>query len=124
MLAHAIDGVIWGQFQEDKLMTADQAGFSDVDLPALRLNTLQQCWIFGPAGEIFLWSYGGKWRSRHLSTEWEQPYLNSHDYIQEEQLLWGTHAKQKEGFTLLRDGSQGLKHAITTTKGIIFDPQN
>lgn len=121
LLAHAIDGVIWGRFDNGKLETAE-VPFSEAKLPALRHTTLQQCWIFGEAGELFLWHSGqNEWRSRHISSEWEQPYINSHDCIEETQLLWGTHAVQQDGFTLLRDGSQGLKHAIPTTADITFD---
>lgn len=126
LLAHADDGIIWGRFEPgadvSKLKTADEAGFEDVNLPTLRLRTLQQCRLFGPQGEIFMWpGKGGGWRSRHISSDWEAPYIKAGDYIEEPQLLWGTHGNQRNGFTLLRDGSQGLKHAIPITQDIVFD---
>lgn len=122
LLAHADDGVIWGRFDQGELTIADQISFSNVELPALRQMTLQQCWVFGQAGEVFLWPEGETWRSRHISNEWEKPYLKKEDCIEEAQLLWGTHATQQSNFTLLQDGSQGLKHAVPTTDGITLDP--
>ena len=128
MLAHADDGIIWGRFDpEGRLKTADQVFGAQpsqgaANLPLLRLLTLQQCRIFGPKGEVFLWKSGHEWRSRYISTDWEQSYLSNEDCIEEKQLLWGTKGIQKDGFTLLSDGSQGLKHAIPTTEGITFEP--
>lgn len=120
LLAHADDGIIWGRFEAGKLKTADQASFRNANLPLLRLETLQQCRLFSPEGEIFLWPSGSEWRSRHISSNWEAS-LPKDDYFDEAQLLWGTHGKQQKGFTLLRDGSQGLKHAIPITEGIVFE---
>jgi CRISPR-associated protein (TIGR03984 family) len=122
LLAHADDGIIWGRFDNGQLWTADQVGFTQVNLPPLRLHTLQQCRIFGQQCEVFLWRYDTVWRSRYLSQTWEQPYIQGKNYIAEKQLLWGTPSEQKDGFTLLRDGSQGLKHAVPLTQGIKFDP--
>ncbi|MEO1389808.1 MAG: CRISPR-associated protein Csx19 [Cyanobacteria bacterium J06634_6] len=125
LIGHADDGVIWGKFEQNSLKTADEVTFSTsqkVNLPTLRLLTLQQCRVFGSAGETLLWQGSGGWRSRHISAEWEQPYLKSHNCLTEKQLLWGTHGKQQAGFTLLRDGSQGLKHAVPVTDEVIIKP--
>ena len=117
LLAHAEDGVIWGRFDNNRLTTADQVFDKDifrVDLPKLRLNTLQQCRIFGENGEILLWRTDEGWQSRIIQDNSEV------DYITEWQILWGTQEEigknntdgKKYGFTLLSDGSQGLKHAV------------
>lgn len=122
LLAHADDGVIWGRFENEKLKTADSIGFKKGNLPSLRLNTLQECRIFGLEGEIFLWCVDGIWKARHISKDWEKSYLDSKDYVTENQLLWGTtFDAQKDGFTFLKDGSQGLRHAVPFTKGIELD---
>lgn len=124
LLAHAEDGVIWGQFDNSKLTTADEIfdkDFFGVDLPALRLSTLQQCRIFGEKGEILLWQTESGWESRLIQDDPEV------DHIQEWQVLWGTQKEtgenggdgEKDGFTLLSDGSQELKHAVPLT-GITF----
>lgn len=124
LLAHAEDGVVWGRFDNSKLTTADEIfdkNIFGVDLPALRPSTLQQCRIFGEKGEILLWQTESGWESRIIQ---DNPGV---DYIQEMQILWGTQEEtgehgengEKDGFTLLSDGSQGLKHAVPLT-GIIF----
>ena len=125
LLAHAEDGVIWGRFDIDSgsLIIAREV-FPECNFPELRLNTLQQCRIFGKAGEVLLWNSNGKWRSR-LILETKASELISKKQIgliPESQVLWGTKGQEnkKHGFTLLSDGSQGLKHAVPRT-GINFD---
>lgn len=117
LLAHAEDGVIWGRFDNSKLTTTDEIfdkNIFGVDLPVLRLSTLQQCRIFGEKAEILLWQTESGWESRIIQ---DNPEV---DHIQEWQVLWGTQKEigkngkdgEKDGFTLLSDGSQGLKHAV------------
>lgn len=124
LLAHAEDGIIWGRFENSKLTTADEVFDKKVfrvDLPKLRLSTLQQCRIFGKNGEILLWPTDEGWRSRIIQDKLDV------DHIPEWQILWGTQPdkgkneeeRKKDGFTLLSDGSQGLKHAVPLT-GITF----
>lgn len=112
LLAHAEDGVIWGKFEQGQLITADRV-FSQ--LPALRLLTLQQCRIFGAKGEVLLWRTDRGWRSRFCSDPEDPERI-----IEEKQLLWGTQGEEKDGFTLLADGRQGLRHAVPLTQ-IVFD---
>ena len=116
LLAHAEDGVIWGSFDNGSLTTAEKVFYKPefkVDFPKLRLLTLQQCRVFGKNGEIFLWQSGAKWKWRFIGKSEE-------DKITETQILYGTQGKEREGFTLLSDGSQGLRHAVPLT-GITFD---
>lgn len=114
LLAHAEDGVIWGHFKDGKLVTS---GDIFPQLANLRLSTLQQCRIFGDNTEVMLWKVGQSWKARSIKDE----HLSDKDYIPEDQILWGTQAEgqQKEDFTLVSDGSQGLKHAVPLT-GINF----
>lgn len=104
LLAHADDGVIWGRFDNGKLTIANQI-FTESNFPTLRLCTLQQCRIFGKQGEVLLWKYGEKWKWRFIGNPEE-------NFILEAQILWGTHGERRDNFTLLWDGSQGLKHAV------------
>jgi CRISPR-associated protein (TIGR03984 family) len=109
LLAHAEDGVIWGRFDNEHLTTAEKVFHKSnfkVDFPSLRLLTLQQCRVFGQNGEVLLWRTGEKWRSRLVQ---DNPEV---DKIPERQILWGTHGEKRDNFTLLWDGSQGLKHAV------------
>lgn len=110
LLAHAEDGVIWGHFRHGDLVTSGEA-FER--LPNLRPLTLQQCRLFGEAGEVLLWRTGdGEWRSRLCTDETDS------EFVTENQMLWGTRqsiqtqASERLGFTMLVDGLQGLKHAV------------
>ncbi|MBE9120862.1 TIGR03984 family CRISPR-associated protein [Tychonema sp. LEGE 07199] len=111
LLAHAEDGIIWGRFDSKKLTTAEKIFHKrdQVDLPELRLLTLQQCRIFGRDGEILLW------RISETKFKWRFIGNPEEDKIPESQILWGTHGEKQRNFTLLWDGSQGLKHAVPFT---------
>jgi CRISPR-associated protein (TIGR03984 family) len=118
LLAHGEDGVIWGHFNDNyQLLTADTIFDKDIfniDLPKLRLLTLQQCRVFGDLGEVLLWKIDKNWQARIIQEN------SSIEHISEEQILWGTQKEkgkngedgEKDGFTLLSNGSQGLKHAV------------
>jgi CRISPR-associated protein (TIGR03984 family) len=110
LLAHADDGVIWGHFGTGKLSTSNTVLKQS---PPLRLMTLQQCRIFGKDGEVLLWKENNTWSARFLVDPRDEDCI-----IKERQLLWGTHGKkyEAEGFTCLKDGSQGLEHAVPFTE--------
>jgi CRISPR-associated protein (TIGR03984 family) len=110
LLAHAEDGVIWGKFQEGNLITADSI-FSQ--FAKLRPSTLQQCRIFGESSEVMLWQTDEGFKARLIEDE----HIDKKEYICEYQILWGTHGQKQEseGFTLVWDGKQGLKHAVPFT---------
>ncbi|EHC17971.1 CRISPR-associated protein Csx19 [Fischerella thermalis] len=122
VLAHAEDGVIWGHFEvESGILETSKQAFPEYDFPTLRLSTLQQCRIFGEAGEVLLWNSNGKWRSRLILQSQVSELLEQEKIglIPESQILWGTQGKANGNFTLLSDGSQGLKYAAPIT-GITF----
>jgi CRISPR-associated protein (TIGR03984 family) len=105
LLAHAEDGIIWGKFDNSKLKIANNT--FPAYCPKLRLLTLQQCRIFGKSVEILLWKTKQKWNARLTQDDPNQ------DFPEEAQILWGTKIElEGEDFTLLADGSQGLKHAV------------
>jgi len=109
LLAHAEDGVLWGKFQNGNLLTADSV-FSQ--FPILRTCTLQQCRIFGENAEVMIWKVDLDFKARLIKDN----NLKKDDYITENQILWGTHKEQEEnGFTLVADGQQGLRHAVPLT---------
>lgn len=109
LLAHADDGIIWGKFQNGGLITADSIF---PQFPKLHPATLQQCRIFGNKSEVMIWKTDGGFKARLIQDD----HLEKDDYISESQILWGTHGeKHQEDFTLLWDGSQGLKHAVPFT---------
>lgn len=125
LLAHADDGVIWGEFRgNDRILVTSgdlvAPGAKDVfsQLAKLRLCTLQQCRVFGKDCEVMLWKVGQTWKARSI----EDKHLLKDDYICEKQIIWGTQwEEERKQFTLVSDGSQGLRHAVPLTN-IPFKP--
>lgn len=114
LLAHAEDGVIWGKFKDGQLVTAECLWNQS---PPLQPSTLQQCRIFGKEAEVMLWRQENGWQTRVIQD------VPKADCIIEKQMLWGNQIeKTGEGFTLLTDGQQGLRHAIPIT-AISVDPK-
>lgn len=104
LLAHAEDGVIWGKFQDGNLITADSVF---PEFAKLRKLTLQQCRIFSETSEVMLWLTDEGFKARIIEDE------ENTEFISENQILWGTQAEKiSAGFTLVSDGSQGLRHAV------------
>jgi CRISPR-associated protein (TIGR03984 family) len=111
LLAHADDGVIWGKVENRSLLTSDTVA-PEVS-PPLRAETLQQARLFAEHAELLLWRDGDNlWHARLIRrpADGETPMFT--DAIDEPQLLWGTHGEHRDNFTLLRDGAQGLRHAV------------
>lgn len=106
LLAHADDGVIWGRLSDNKLVTAPVTSFS----PVLNGETLQNARLFNQTVEVYLWRDGdGFFQARSI----KEGVGNAQQYYDEKQILWGTHAEPAEnGFTLMSDGSQGLRHYV------------
>lgn len=106
LLAYADDGVIWGRLDDDRLRLSREVA-PEVS-PELRAVTLRECRLFGPAGELLLWRDDDRWRSRYLG----DGGAVGEDAFDEDQLLWGdTVEETRNGFTLVREGAQGLRHA-------------
>lgn len=111
LLAHADDGVIWGKMEHGQLVTSDSVA-PEVS-PPLRTETLQQARLFAEHAELLLWRDGDhQWHARLIRqpAPGESPKFT--EAIDEPYLLWGTHGEHRNGFTLLRDGAQGLRHAV------------
>ena len=103
LLAHADDGVVWGEVCDDGLHLSNCL-FG----PDLRSETLQMARLFGETGELYLWRADGGWRSRLL----KEGEGKENEYYDESQLLWGTEIEDEEdGFILLQQGAEGLRHA-------------
>jgi CRISPR-associated protein (TIGR03984 family) len=106
-LAHADDGIIWGRLQNNQLITSDST-FPRVS-PPLRVTTLQQARIFGKNAEVRLWRDNIKFKACRLEDEPN----NGSSAFDEANILWGTQLEDKaNGFSLVSDGRQGLKHAV------------
>lgn len=112
LLAHADDGVLWGRVDNGKLVTSDSVA-PEVS-PPLRVKTLQQARLFAPHGEMLLWRDGDhQWHARLIRDAKTGETPAWHEAIDEAQVLWGTDTRAlSNGFTLMSDGVQGLRHAV------------
>lgn len=108
LLAHADDGVIWGEVRGAKLALSGDV-FPEVS-PLLRAKTLQQARLFGPQAELLLWR-DGAWRARVIRDA--NGESDNQWCFDEPQVQWGDHVEDTlAGFTLVTDGQQGLRHAV------------
>ncbi len=120
LLAHSDDGITWGRRDGSKIISSHQY-FKHVS-PPLRMETLQQARLFGPSAELLLWRYGDrKYHARviaDMTSETDEAHgeWRKTEYFDEPQMLWGdTLEEEKSGFTLWREGAQGLRHALPWT---------
>lgn len=106
LLAHADDGVIWGRIDDAGLRTWHDTALQS---PQLRAATLQQCRLFGPTAELLMWRDGAGRNARLISDTGTNP----DEWIDEDHILWGSDIERiEDGFTLVRDGAQGMRHAV------------
>lgn len=129
LLAHADDGVIWGKVSSDgTLTTSDEAAkgnkTAESICPPLRLLTLQQARLFGEDAELLLWRDGDNvFHARLVMDVEDESKANWLEAYDEAQLLWGTQGNAlQQGFTLLEDGAQGLRHAVPLN-GLVMTEQ-
>lgn len=115
LLAHADDGVIWGELRTDGLHLSSDA-FDEVS-PPLRAMTLQQARFFGPNAELLLWKDDTGWRARLI----KEGVGKSGEYYEEAHWLWGTpEGQSQDGFVSLHEGKEGLRHAPPLPQGTRF----
>lgn len=114
LLAHADDGVIWGENRDDGLVISHDVtpGIS----PPLRVATLRQARLFSATGELQLWRDDDEWKACLIRVPRTDEPATFTESIDETQILWGGTARQLENrFTLLSDGGQGLRHTVPLT---------
>ncbi len=113
LLAHADDGVIWGEVRDGKLHLSSDA-FPQIS-PPLRAATLQQARLFGPEGELLVWKEDAGWQARRI----QDGAGDSIEYYDEAHLLWGDREEgRQDGFVLLCQGKEGLRHAPPLPEGV------
>ncbi len=113
LLVHADDGVIWGRRAADgELLLSSDVPEIKARYPStavtLRVETLQQARVFGPAGELLVWRSEPGFAARRImdgpnapADAWEEPHL-----------LWGRRVWEAAGFSVLEEGQQGPVHAV------------
>lgn len=108
LLVHADDGIIWGKMQNGKMHLS-----SRVYGPELRSMTIQTAYLFGESGELFLWKNDNmSWNARLVKDGFKDGDSEDIEYYDECHLMWGdTIEENKDGFVLLCQGSEGLRHA-------------
>lgn len=104
LLATTHGAVVWGRKENNGWKLSNrEAKLSADDLIDLR--------AFGPDAEVFVWRDATGLRARRRA----DGAGKACDTLAETQLLWGTEidpdGKKVDGFTPLRDGEQGLRHA-------------
>jgi len=133
LLAHSDDGINWGVLDQSgdlivsrkaladsendpslSLQQKDEIGNALKACPELRAATLQQARLFNTKVERLLWRDGdGNFHSRVIADVAAKDQADWSEAFDEPQVLWGSHGVGlKHGFTLLRDGAQGLRHAL------------
>jgi len=112
LLAHAYDGVIWGEWRADGLHQSGSA-FGTVS-PLLNPETLLEARVFGPSGELHIWRTETGWRARCIQ---DGRGAEQRKRFDEPHLLWGTELAVEpsqavvDGFVLVQEGEEGLRHA-------------
>jgi CRISPR-associated protein (TIGR03984 family) len=103
-LAYMEDGIIWGWFDGSWHWSGEV--FANVS-PSFRLLTLQQVRLFGPQAELLVWRTVDQLCARVIKDGVGDP-IESFD---ESYLLWGKPVSASvEGFTLMKERAQGLRH--------------
>lgn len=108
------NGAVAAGVPSRELVTSERR-FDDKAPGSLHPRLFQQCRLFGHNSELRLWRNGTEWRwQRRTDAKQgpEQPSL----CLDEAYILWGDHVdRSEEGFALLSDGAQGLRHAVPQT---------
>jgi len=109
LLAHALDGVTWGTVKNHQLVQDSSSVLAKLSPSLKNRDNLLELRLFNADCEAFIWRVGAQWRCRLIDDRQDEI---SGDAFTECQILWGTESKKAGDFTILRSGSQGLRHAV------------
>jgi CRISPR-associated protein (TIGR03984 family) len=122
LLSFHDDGVVWGKHQAKngtgKLLTSDKLKDSQGQpllspSPEFRIETLQECRLFNNKGELYIWRNSSGFKARLIEDDSTASDAEDREYFDERQVLWGTQAEcGNDEFTIVADGSEGLRHAF------------
>ena len=117
LLSFHDDGVVWGKVNGIDLLTS--ADLPDTPSPEFRKETLQECRAFSTKGEVLIWRVGENQFKARLVEDIEDE-SQEENCFDENQVLWGTQAEGgNDEFTIVADGSEGLRHAFPMRKSEI-----
>ncbi len=129
LLSFHDDGVVWGKIKDGKLLTSES--LNDDRFPKFRSETLQELRLFGENGQLQIWRTSEIEFNASLALESEfvtetdevKSEKCTYEFLQDEnQVLWGTDYDDDNGdFMIVRDGSEGLKHAFPQVAQTKFD---
>jgi CRISPR-associated protein (TIGR03984 family) len=121
LLSFHDDGVVWGKIKNGKLLTSDE-NLPNTPSPEFRAETLQELRLFGETGQLHIWRIDEKQFDARLAID---DATGEYQFLQDEkQVLWGTDfVSDNTDFMIVRDGSQGLKHAFPLVDKSKFDSQ-
>ena len=111
LLAHALDGVIWGEMRQAVLHLA-QSNYT----PPFLDDTLQEVRLFGDSAEIHLWRSQNEWHGTLIRPATADETADYTESLDECQILWGDRVERDDpcnaGFSIMTDGIQGLQHVV------------
>lgn len=113
VLVHSIDGVTWGRISDGELLTSHKFR-ADVS-PPLHMQTLLELRLFNLERELYLWkgTQAGQWNVRKAEDQQFEVGYEAPDILMEHHILFGTLGiNLGDNFTLLEDGSQGLRQIV------------
>lgn len=113
LLSFHDDGVVWGKIKNGKLLTSSE-NLPETPSPVFRPETLQEFRLFGENGQLHVWRIGENEFKASLALDGNS---GEFEFLQtEEQVLHGTKTENDNDvnrkFTIVADGSEGLRHAF------------
>lgn len=111
LLSFHDDGVVWGKVRDDDSLITSDENLPNTPSPQFRKETLQELRLFGENGQLHVWRVGENQFNGSLALDGN---TGKHEFLQdEEQVLHGTYFDGgNSGFTIVRDGEEGLRHAF------------
>jgi CRISPR-associated protein (TIGR03984 family) len=107
LLVHCDDGVIWGKICQNQLLLSGDV-FPEAS-PPLRSLTLRDARLFGELAEVRVWRGASGFNACRIADGGQL----DETVLEEEYLLWGTRMKScRSGFTLVAEGSRGIRQAV------------
>lgn len=117
------DGVVWAVPADDQTDWAASSGVTDSGSPVLNSACMWEARLFNTQREILVWRDDGRWQAREITDAAFDDHPEFTECFDEHQLLWGTEGRpeqvQGKTFLLVREGAQGMRHALPAGDGSV-----